>query len=415
MAVIINTMNSRPSNTRTICLNDIVVAEKNIRGYLPVTPLTHSPSISEIAGFDVYLKWDNKFPTGSFKERGAVNFLTSLNPQEKIKGVCAASAGNHALALSKHAASMSIPCKIVMPTSAPLIKVENTRRYGAKIILRGTDFDEAYSHALQIADQEELTFVPAFDDRRIITGQGTCGLEIINQLPDLDTIITSIGGGGLISGIATVVKSQKPDVRIIGVQSEWAAAGRKAKQPLPDNMLPPGTLADGIGVKRVGKLTGPIVDQYVDEVLTMTEPEIANAIVKFLILERTVVEGAGAAALGPLLQGKISGDVKKAVVVVSGSNIDINLLSRLIDRDLRKAGRLSRLRVSVPDRPGSLATVTGIISSLGANVLETFHDRSFSLTPGSVDITFLLEVRNAEHRDALIEQLIAAGTEAQEL
>jgi threonine dehydratase len=399
---------SPPPPSVDVTFAKIKEAQSRTSHELEPTPLTYSPTISALVGKHVSFKWENKFPTGSFKERGALNFLKSLSPEERKRGVCAASAGNHALALSHHAQRLQIPCTIVMPRTAALVKVDSTRSAGASVQLEGVDFDAAYRNALALSEKNNQIFVPAFDDVRTVCGQGTCGLEVLEQHSDFDTIVVSIGGGGLMAGIATVIKEKRPEVTVIGVQSEWAVEERsKAHQKAP--AFPPGTIADGIAVKRVGTLTAPILKEKVDQIISVTEADIAQSIITYLRMEKTVVEGAGAAALVPVLGGQIPESSEKIVVVVSGSNIDVNLLSRLIDRDMRKRGRLLRLRVSVPDRPGSLAVVTSLISEKGANVLETFHDRSFSLYPSNVDITFLLELRNEDHQQELRHALHEAG------
>jgi len=396
-----------------VSFQDIEKALQRVRPIISPTQLAFSQSFSNFTGRDIFIKWENKLRTGSFKERGAINVLSMLTDAQKAKGVCAASAGNHALALSYHAARMKVPCTIVMPTTAPLVKVESTQKTGAEVILQGTTFDEAYDYCLNLSQERGLEFVSAFDDERVVAGQGTCGLEILDQLAGFDSIIVPIGGGGLMAGIATAIKTRRPEVLTLGVYSEWAfqaKADLSAGKPRPS--LPPATIADGIAVKRAGKVTQPIIDAVVDQKTTVSESEIARAIVKLLEFEKTVVEGAGAAAIAALLAGALPADRKRVVVLVCGSNIDMNVLSRLLERDMAERGRLLNIRVSVPDRPGSLHFTAGIVARAGANVLHVLHDRSFSRIPSNVDITLKLEVRNKGHKETILQELAANGIEA---
>jgi threonine dehydratase len=394
-----------------VSLRDIEEAAERIQPLVPQTPLAFSSGISELVGHDIFIKWENKLKTGSFKERGAANFLSRLSDDERSRGVCAASAGNHALALSRFSSRFGVPCHIVMPENAPLIKVQSTRGTGAEVILRGKRFDDAYEFALQLAKDKGYLFVPPFEHPWIIAGQGTCGLEITEQLGDFDSIIVPVGGGGLISGIATAVKAKRPDCFVLGVQSEWAVSAEQAG----DAALNSGTIADGIAVKHPGKLTAAIMKERVDRLVHVSEVDIARAIIHFLEVERVVVEGAGSVALSALLAGQLPAEYRRTVLVVSGSNIDMNLLSRLIERRMGECGRLLRLKVSIPDRPGTLHAISGLLAGTGANVMEVVHDRSFSAIPGNVDISFLLEVRDSAHSKALIESLHRQGIEVREV
>lgn len=410
--------------TLPVTYADVQKALVEVRKALPVSPLTLSTLFSELAGREIYLKWDNKFRTGSFKERGAVTVLAMLTPEQRVRGLCAASAGNHALALSFHAARAGVPCTIVMPVSAPLVKVQASKNTGARIILQGATVDEAYEVAKDLARKEDLEFIPGFDDPRIIAGQGTAGLEILQQLPEVDCVVVPYGGGGLLAGIALALKSgpsnpsgKTPRVipKIIGVRSEWAVANDRSKQvggPRP--LLLPATIAEGIALA-AGKLNRLVIDALVDEVVVVSESDIARAIVRLLELERTVVEGAGSAGVAALMAGLLPAECKKIAVMVCGSNIDMNVLSRLLERDMGERGRLLKMEVSVPDRPGSLNVTTGILAKAGANVLQVVHDRSFSRLPGNVDITFELEVRDAEHKRTILQSLADSGIEAREL
>jgi len=390
-------------------LNSAALAQAlvRVRGALAITPLTHALSLSELCGHQIFLKWDNKFRTGSFKERGAVNVLESLSAAERKKGVCAASAGNHALALSFHASRLAVPCTIVMPLQAPLVKVQATRRTGAKVILQGKNFDEAYEIALNLSTAEGLQFVSPFDDERVIAGQSTCGQELADQIPDADYVVVPVGGGGLISGIGLALRARGSTAKIIGVQSEWVVEGRAGMHA--QSLIAPVTIADGIAVKRIGKITGPLVKALVDELVTVTEEQVAESIARILEHERVVVEGAGAAALAAVMASCVSGRGKKVAVLVCGSNIDMNVLSRLIDRDMGHHQRLLRVKVSVPDRPGSLAAITRLFADQSANVLEVLHNRSFSKVPGNVEIQFLLEVRDQIHTEGIFKALNLNG------
>lgn len=401
-------------NSIELTISDIEQAHTRIRSILPITPLTHSPSVSDLVGHDVYFKWDNKLKTGSFKERGAVNFLLSLTAEQRKRGVCAASAGNHALALSYHAARLGIPCYIVMPVTAPLIKIQSTESTGAKVTLFGNSFSDTVAEARRLSEEHCYVFAHAFEDLLIMAGQGTCGIELLHQLPDLDAVVVPVGGGGFLAGISTVLKSQKRKIYIQGVQSQWAVEMRKSGGN-NNCSIPPSTIADGIAVKVMGENSSRIVEKNSDSLIALTESEIAKGIIGFLELERTVVEGAGSAGLSAILKKTLPKTCKKSVVVVTGSNIDTNLLSRLIDRDMEEKGRLLRINVSVPDRPGSLNFTSGILAKLRANVLQVYHDRSSSLMPGNVDIAFLLEVRDSKHKQEVISSLEAGGISVQEV
>jgi threonine dehydratase len=396
-----------------LTLRDTEEALARVRAALDITPLTYSTAVSELTGRGVSFKWDNRMRTGSFKERGAVNVLASLAEGSR-QTVCAASAGNHALALSHHARRLGMKCVLVMPKNAPLVKVQAARSRGAEILLEGGTFDEAYRAARGLAEEKGYVFVSPFDDQRIMAGQSTLAYEVVAQCADFDSIIVPVGGGGLISGIAYVMKALRPEVFVLGVQSEWSTeAHRSGDRSGP--RITPATIADGIAVKTLGTLTRPVIDRYVDEMVQVSENIIASSIIQFLELEHTVVEGAGAAALAALLHGYLPERYRKPVVVVSGSNIDMNLLARLIPREIASRGHLVKVRLSVPDRPGSLHTVSGIVAGRGANVLEVHHDRSFSSVPGNVEITVTLEVRDGHHREEVLESLEAAGISSRQI
>lgn len=393
--------------TMQVSYEDTCRALERIRRSLPVTPLTRSEVLSELTSREVYLKWDNKLQTGSFKERGAVNVVTKLFEENEQRTVCAASAGNHALALSHHSRRFGLPCVLVMPKNAPLVKVQSAQSRGATVILEGQTFDDSYAYARSLASDRGYVFVSPFDDPLVIAGQSTLAHELLEQLPDFDSVIVPVGGGGLISGISLVIKERRPDVHVLGVQSEWVNEWKRHGHS--KHLIKPVSIADGIAVKKIGDITGPIIERNVDKLVTLSENAIASSMITLLETERAVVEGAGAAALGGLLQGHLPGDKKKVVVVISGSNIDMNVLSRLIAREVAARGRLLKVRLSIPDRPGSLHMVSGILAQQGANILEVLHDRSFSSIPGNVEVTFTLEVRDIKHRETLLLSLEESG------
>ena len=397
-----------------ISISAIEKAHARVRGFFEPSPLSYSPFLSERLGdsVELYCKWDNRLRTGSFKERGVIEFLSSLTDDEKKKGVIAASAGNHAIALAFYTNKMGITCEVIMPTWAPLVKVRTAEKYKASVRLSGISFQESYDLAIQEAKARDLIFVSAFNDERIITGQGTAGVEILSQIRDPDLIIVPVGGGGLISGIASFVKQTSKKVKIIGVQSAWAVQARNeahGNSNTPKNPFPPSSIADGIAVKTIGSITKPYIDAYVDDMVTVTEDEIAAGIIAVLETEKTVLEGAGAAVVAALLANKIPNLPSKVVAMCCGSNIDLDLVSRLLMRDLVKKERACKLVFSVPDRPGSLRFITDIVSQNGANVLEVLHDRNFAEIPGAVSITLLLELKTKAHKSELMVNLLNAG------
>lgn len=394
-------------------LDEIKAALIRVRKQFGPTPLLLSRTLSDLAGCEIYLKWENKLRTGSFKERGAVNFLSMLSAKERHRGVCAASAGNHALALSYYANKLKIPCHVVMPIHAPLVKVHEAIRQRADVILEGFTFDDAVAYGRKLAKTKGYTYVHAFDDERIIVGQGTAGLELHSQLPDMDTLICPVGGGGLLGGIASALRFQKHRLQVIGVQSKWALDARKSEYQ--KHFIRPVSIADGIAVKTPGIITTPILRRVVDKMVTASESELAQAIILMLEKERAVVEGAGAAGLVPILQGAIPKKAKKVCIIVCGSNIDTYTLARLIARDQGERGRLLQMVVSVPDRPGSLSKVAQLVAESQANVLDIVHDRSFCRVPGNVSITFLLEVRDSSHRKDVLKMIRSRGLEVKEL
>ena len=401
-----------------ITLNDIQQAQQRIRGAVVRTPCLQSLTLSRICGCNTYFKPENLQMTGSFKERGALNKLLLLSEAERRAGVIAASAGNHAQGVAYHATRLGIQSTIVMPRPTPLIKISNTRDLGGEVVLHGANYDEALAHARELSAQHGLTFVHAFDDEAIIAGQGTIGLELLEEATRFDAVVVPIGGGGLIGGIAIALKAARPDIRVIGVEPENYASMKAALshgQPVEIATQP--TIADGLAVRRAGIQTLELARRYVDEVVTVSEEEIASAILKLLEIEKTVVEAAGAASLAAVLFQKIAGLAgKNVVMVLCGGNIDPTLLAKIIERGLAKDGRMVQLRTMVRDRPGELARICQIVGDSGANILEVEHNRAFaSLEVGGVEIELTLEARGNDHVEQLIEALRADGIEAHAL
>jgi len=394
-----------------VTLSDIQTALGRIRESIQISPCTRSETFSELAGNSVYLKLENRQRTGAYKERGALNKLLTLSPEERSRGVIAASAGNHAQAVAYHAARLGIRARICMPLPTPLIKVSATRGYGADVVLHGANYDEAFAEALRQSEADRITFVHAFDDETVIAGQGTLGLELLEQHPDLEVFVVPIGGGGMIGGLACAVKEKNPKVRVIGVQPSRLPSMKVAvAEGKPVTLAAAVTIADGIAVRRAGERTLPLVQKYVDEIVTVEEEEIANAILLLLEREKTLAEGAGAAAVAALVNQRVELSRKRVAAIVGGGNIDVTLLARIIERGLVKDGRLVRLRVHLPDYPGALHRLTGILAEHRANLVETSYDRAYhgvNLGDTAIDIT--METRGPEHIAELIAALGAAG------
>jgi threonine dehydratase len=394
-----------------IQLSDIHSALNRIRGDIRVSPCTHSETFSGLTQNSIFLKLDNQQRTGAFKERGALNKLLTLNDEERAHGVIAASAGNHAQGVAYHAGRYGIRARIVMPLPTPLTKVSSTRGYGAEVLLHGANYDEAYGKAIEVSEQDQLTLIHAFDDDAVIAGQGTLGLEILSQSPDIEAIVSPIGGGGLIGGIACAVKETNSRVKIYGVQPSRLPSMKAAvAQGKPVTLDSAKTIADGIAVRRAGERTLPLVQRYVDDIVTVEEEEIANAILLLLEREKTLAEGAGAAAIAAVLNRKLPLKEKRVAVLVCGGNIDVTLLARIIERGLVKDGRLVRLRVHLPDYPGALHRLTGILADHRANIVETSYDRAYhgvNLGDTAIDIT--METRGPGHIAELLTALVAAG------
>ena len=394
-----------------IQLSDIQAALERIRADIRVSPCPRSETFSGVTHNSIFLKLDNQQRTGAFKERGALNKLLTLSAEERGRGVIAASAGNHAQGVSYHAGRHGVRARIVMPLPTPLTKVSATRGYGAEVLLYGANYDEAYEKAVEQSRKERLTLIHAFDDDAVIAGQGTLGLEILEQHPEIDAIVSPIGGGGLIGGIACAVKESRPAVKVFGVQPAKIPSMKAAVEAgKPVTLDSAKTIADGIAVRRAGERTLPLVQKYVDDIVTVEEEEIANAILLLLEREKTLAEGAGAAAIAAVLNRKVRLEGKRVAVLVCGGNIDVTLLARIIERGLVKDGRLVRLRVHLPDYPGALHRLTGILAEHRANIVETAYDRAYhgvNLGDTAIDIT--METRGPEHIAELLAALVAAG------
>jgi threonine dehydratase len=394
-----------------ITIDDIRAARGAFGGIVRRTPLLPSRSLSELTGGDVLLKAENLQHTGSFKVRGAMNRLAALSDEERRRGVIAASAGNHAQGVAVAARAHGVPATVVMPRTTPLAKVEATREYGAATVLFGDSYGNAREEADRIAADRGLITIPGFDDPRIIAGQGTCGLEIIEDAADTGVIIVPVGGGGLIAGTAIAAKALAPGVRIIGVQAEAAPAvvrslasgARTAVTAVP-------TIAEGVAVSEPGALTFPLIQQYVDDVVLVSEDAIAEAMVVLIERTKLVVEGAGAVGVAALLSGTVDVRGKRAAVVISGGNVDINLVARVVEHGLMQAGRYYSFTVGVDDKPGQLALLTALLADTGANVLAVTHERfGIAFAVGRVQVDLLLEVRNRNHASQVEAALVGAG------
>jgi threonine dehydratase len=388
---------------------DIEEARERIQNQIYLSPFPYSETISGLTGNRVFFKLENLQMTGSFKERGALNRLLTLTPAEAKRGVIAASAGNHGMAVAFHSRRLNISATIVMPLHAPLIKVSRVRQFGAQIVLHGTDYDEAFAEAHRLAQKKRLTFIHAFNDPWVVAGQGTIGLELYEQNPDLDAVVVPVGGGGLIGGIALVLKTFNRKIRIIGVQAESVPSMKAALQRGRPIRLPPAvTIADGIAVRAVGDIPLALVKKYVDDIVTVSEGEIANAVLLLLEIEKTVAEGAAAVSLAALMNKKTALTGCKVGLVISGGNIDMNLTSRIIEKGLIQDGRLSRLSVVISDRPGALARLTQRIADLGANILQISQTRGFGqVAIGETEVELILETTGGEHIERIYQSLQA--------
>lgn len=398
-----------PLDALPIALADVEAAAMAIAGAVVRTPCLRSQTLSELTGADVYLKFENLQFTAAYKERGALNKLLTLSPEERARGVIAASAGNHAQGLAYHARRLGIPATIVMPRFTPIVKVQQTEGHSAHVVLHGEKFEDAAAHAHELAAKRGFVFVPPFDDAAVMAGQGTVGLEMLADVPELDTLIVPIGGGGLISGMATAAKGLKPGIEVIGVQAELYPsmyALLRGESAVCDG----DTLAEGIAVKTPGVLTAQVVRALVDDIVLVAERDLERAVSMLLNIEKTVVEGAGAAGLAALLAHPRRFRGQKVGLVLCGGNIDTRLLANVLLRELARGGRLARLRIRLKDRPGQLFEVMRVFDQKQVNIIEIYHQRVFTNLPAKGLITDIeCETRDRDHLERLVEALRAGG------
>ena len=396
-----------------LTLDNIQAAAERLSGQILDTPCVESRTISQLTGCQVFLKFENLQYTASFKERGACNKLVQLKPEERSRGVVAMSAGNHAQGVAYHAQRLGLRAVIVMPRFTPGVKVERTRGFGAEVLLHGDTLDESRAHARALSEREGLVFVHPYDDEAIVAGQGTVALEMLRAQPEIDTLVVAVGGGGLIGGMATAAKAIRPDIQVIGVQTERFPAMYNA---IKGTHLPQGnsTIAEGIAVGTPGTLTEAIIRDKVDDMVLVDEGDIEQAIVMLLEIEKTLVEGAGAAGLAALLKHPERFASKKVGLVLCGGNIDPLLLASIIERGMVRAGRLARIQVNARDVPGNLARITATVADAGANIDEVHHQRAFTLLAAqNVAIELVLQTRGRDHVHQVIAALQSAGFDAQ--
>ena len=394
----------------TVELQDVLAAASRVKGHIKETPCVRSDTLSHMIGADVFLKFENLQFTASFKERGALNCLMQMTPQDRAKGVIAMSAGNHAQALAYHGKRLDVPTTIVMPRSTPNAKVEQTRVFGAEVLLHGNQFDATRAFTAGLAKERGLTLIHPFNDPRVIAGQGTVGLEIVDQVADLDAVIIPVGGGGLISGAAVAVKGLAPSVHVVGVQAERYAAVYEAFYGKLFAPSVPGTVAEGIAVSSPGDVTLPLINQHVDQMFIVGEERIEQAVFDLLEIEKTVVEGAGAVALAALRAHPAVFKDKRVVLVLSGGNIDMMILSSILQRGLVRTHRLIRLSVELRDMPGALAELTQVLGELDSNIMDISHQRAFggsSVRATLVDL--VLQMRGEEQTERVVNALAERG------
>src|SRR5437868_958613 len=390
-------------------IDDIRAAARRIDGAVIRTPMLVSRTLSEIIGAEVWLKFENLQFTAAYKERGALNKLLQLSPEERARGVIAASAGNHAQAVAYHAKRLGIPAVIVMPESTPTVKVTQTAGHGATVVLYGQIVDDAFGKARELALENGYVFIHPFDDPQIIAGAGTVGLEMLEDAPDLDAIVIPIGGGGLMSGVSIAARAVKPEIELIGVEAELYPSMKCAIQ---DCQMPLGgdTLAEGIAVKQPGELTSRILADLANDVVLVSERDLERAVAMLVGIEKTVVEGAGAAGLAAMLSDTARYKGKKVATLLCGGNIDTHLLANVLVRDLVRLGRIARLRVAAEDRPGALAAITAKFHEAGVNIIEINHSRIFSRLPAKDTVIEVeCEARDAQSIDDVVARLEAAG------
>ncbi len=392
---------------------DIEAARERISSYVEPSPVAYSELFSQQFGCKTYLKLENLHLTGSFKERGACNFLLQMNKDDRADGVIAASAGNHAQAVALYATKLGISSKIVMPEGTPLVKVTRTKNFGGEVVLKGANFDEAYEHARCIGEEEGRHFVHPFNHPAIVAGQGTIGLELLEQNPYLNTVLVPIGGGGMAAGIATAIKETNPKIRVIGLEAEVLSSMKASLEAKSVVELPSATtLCDGIAVRRVGEMTHRILSKYLDDIVTVSEEEVAGAVLDLLETEKMIAEGAAATTIAALSAGKVPGvEGKRVCCVISGGNIDVNVLARIIERGLVATGRIFRIDLQLRDTPGALAEVLALIAKLNANVLEIHHNRTFAegAPVGKTNVELKLETRGERHIEELRDRMKDEG------
>jgi threonine dehydratase len=399
----------------TIGLAEIEAAAGVLAGHVVRTPCLRSERLSEVLGAEITLKLETLQHSSSFKDRGALVKLASLSATERARGVIAMSAGNHAQGVAYHATRLGIPATIVMPRLTPFVKVEKTTQFGAKVLLEGDTVDEAAEYAQKLAARRDLVFIHPYDDPAIIAGQGTIGLEMLADVPDLEVLVVPIGGGGLIAGVATAAKAKAPAIEILGVEAAACPSMYRRRAGLPEAPLRP-TIAEGIAVKRPGELTLPVVKALVGDILLVEEAAIEAAILALLEVEKLVVEGAGAAGLAAVMSARARFAGRRVGLILCGGNIDLRLLSVVILRGLVHSKRLISLQVGMPDAPGNLAKAAALIGEAGGNILEVEHQRAFSpLSVKSTGVSFIIETRNATHASEVVTGLRAAGFEVRVL
>jgi threonine dehydratase len=398
--------------TDTVTFADIQAAAQRFDGRIERTPTHHSKTLSRATGADIWIKYESQHETGAFKERGALNKLLQLNADEKKRGVIAASAGNHAQALAQHARTLGIPCTIVMPRGTPNVKVEQTRARGAAIVIEGDTFDDAYAHAEKLRDERNLVFAHPFNDAKVIAGQGTAAIEMLEDAPDLDALVIPIGGGGLIAGMSIAAKAIKPGIRIFGVEAamypSFTARARGEKVKISSQ-----TIAEGIAVKQIGPIPFALAQPLIEDILLVDEDGFERAIALYVSAEKTVAEGAGAASLAAVMEHPEIFKGLKCGLVLSGGNIDTRMLASVLERSMVREGRIATLRFVGDDRPGILATVSRIIGDKGGNILQVAHHRMTLATPvKGVEFDIEIETRDHQHTEEIVAALKAAGYDA---
>ena len=393
----------------SVTFDDVRRAADILKGHVVHTPCDRSFSLSNDLGAEIWLKFENLQFTAAYKERGALVRLEALTPEERKRGVIAMSAGNHSQGVSYHAGRLGIPATIVMPKGTPAVKAENTKRWGARVILEGATLEDAARFAHAYGEEHGLVFVHPFNDPLVISGQGTVGLEMLSAVPDLDVLIVPVGGGGLIAGIAVAAKAMKPGIEIVGVE---AALYPSMYNLIKGTQLPArgDTLAEGIAVVNPGPVPAELIRTYVDDIVLVSEADLERATFTLLMIEKTVVEGAGAAGLAAMMSDRERWKGRKVGLVLTGGNIDPRLLASVLTRELAREGRLSRLTIDIPDRPGELARVSGVLGDAGANIVEVYHQRVFTDLPArGTELNLVIETRDRSHLEAVLAQLEAAG------